>query len=595
MRQELEEELRTELRREVAAATERARAQADTKVRQVEQELEALRQKAGDAATREAELLRQQRELEERARESDVTFEQRLRQETARIADKERAAAEERVATAVAEEARRASAELAALQDRLARAAEREGELAQKQDDLRRREQEMGDELERRVAVEAKRARDAARAEADERVARERAEDVERHERAASEAQRKLLEASQREAALLAKQRELETRERAAIVEAERRINAESARIRAEIEARANERAATEADRRRLLEEEQAQYIAQLKRDLEAMRERVHQRSGESVGEAQEVVLRDTLRDAFATDTVDDVAKGMQGGDVLHHVNASDGRACGTILWESKRTRAFSHEWLAKLRDDQRAAGAECAVIVSQALPPDVRHFELREGVWICSWACAIPLAAALRVGMLEAAVARASSEGRGEKMALLYEYLTGAEFRNRVTGMLEAFQEMQHGLESERRAMLTQWKRRERQIQRALTNITAFYGDLQGLAGKRLEDLPLLSLGELALPAAAEEGDETDGDVPEGEGADPRLVELLYELIPADGSAVGNATLAGMLEERALVTLGVEAGRSVYQRSRQVLITSGRIRKGRGRGGSVARAGMGG
>lgn len=141
-------------------------------------------------------------------------------------------------------------------------------------------------------------------------------------------------------------------------------------------------------------------------------------------GEAQEVVLRDLLETAFSTDSIEDVPKGVHGADLLHHVRASDGRDCGAIIWESKRTKSWSDDWLRKLRDDQRTAGAACAVIVSQVLPPDVRHFALVDGVWICAWPYATALGAALRVGLAEVAHARQVAEGRGEKMQMLFDYL---------------------------------------------------------------------------------------------------------------------------------------------------------------------------
>jgi hypothetical protein len=215
------------------------------------------------------------------------------------------------------------------------------------------------------------------------------------------------------------------------------------------------------------------------------------------------------LAQAFPLDDVVEVPKGMNGADLIQRVRGGDGRDCGGILWESKRTKAWSDSWLAKLRDDVRVADAGCAVIVTQTLPQDIRHFGLRGGVWICAWPYASALGAILRAGLVEVAMARRVAEGRGEKMQMLYDYLTGTEFRNRVGGFVEAFKEMQEELDRERRAMMTTWKRRERLMERALNNVTAFYGDLQGIAGQGLEDLPSLALDDsrqLALPVDDDE-----------------------------------------------------------------------------------------
>jgi hypothetical protein len=172
-------------------------------------------------------------------------------------------------------------------------------------------------------------------------------------------------------------------------------------------------------------------------------------------------------------------------------VRGGNRRDGSCIVWESKRTRAWSDGWLSKVRDDQREAGAACAVIVTQVLPADIRSFGLKEGVWVRAPPYAGALGAALRGGLLEVAVAKRAAEGSGQKMQLLYDYMTGTEFRNRVGGLIEAFVEMQEDLTSEKRTMLTRWNRRGKIVDRALDNITALCGDLQGIAGRQLGDRP--------------------------------------------------------------------------------------------------------
>jgi hypothetical protein len=339
----------------------------------------------------------------------------------------------------------------------------------------------------------------------------------------------------------------------------------------------AAERAALDADHQRLVDEEHRQQIEGMKKHIAELQRRAQQGSQQLQGEAQEIVLRDLLVEAFGDDEIEDVQKGVHGADAVHRVLGPGGRDCGAIVWESKRTKAFCDDWLAKARDDQRSVGAACAVIVTHAMPPDIRHFGLKGDVWICAWPYAAALGAALRATLVEVALARRSAEGRGEKMQMLYEYLTGTEFRNRVGGFVEAFKEMQDDLEREKRAMLTTWKRRERLMQRARDNITAFYGDLQGIAGRQLQDLPPLALEAGAIVAEGADGDE--------------LTALLYTLVPDDGSNAGNGSLLERFMEQALAELGVIVTADDYERCKGALLADGRIRRGKGKGGSVCRA----
>jgi hypothetical protein len=385
--------------------------------------------------------------------------------------------------------------ELALARSKLADAHQKEAALLRERRELGEQKEQLALDVERRVAEEARRMCDRQTKVIQERWARETEERLRQKEQELLEARSKIGVAAAKEADLLKKQRELEEREQCLAVDLERRLADETRRIRQEETRLAEERATLEREQQRLREEEHRQTIDSLKRNVQELQRRIQQGSQQAQGEAQEVLLTDLLVEAFEWDTIEDVGKGVSGADVLQRVRAQDGRECGTLVWESKRTKSWSDGWLPKLRDDQRAAGAVGAILVTQELPKDVHHFGFREGVWICAWPYAVALGSAIRAGIVEVALAKRAVEGRGEKMQMLYEYLTGAEFRNRIGGFVEAFREMQDDLDREKRAMLTLWKRRERQMQRARDNITAFYGDLQGIAGKKLEDLPELAL----------------------------------------------------------------------------------------------------
>ena len=178
-------------------------------------------------------------------------------------------------------------------------------------------------------------------------------------------------------------------------------------------------------------------------------------------------------------------------GDVVQRVMGDRNQLCGTILWESKRTKNWTDGWLAKLREDQRKAKADVALIVSSVLPKGVHTFDQIEGVWVAEPRCAIPVAVALRHYLIELATARQAGEGQQTKMELVYGYLTGPRFRHRVEAIVEKFSEMQEDLNKERKFMTRNWAKREEQIRGVLEGTSGLYGDLQGIAGKALEEIP--------------------------------------------------------------------------------------------------------
>ncbi|UJS16798.1 MAG: DUF2130 domain-containing protein [Candidatus Jettenia sp.] len=203
----------------------------------------------------------------------------------------------------------------------------------------------------------------------------------------------------------------------------------------------------------------------------------------------------------FSHDIIEPVPKGEHGGDVLHRVTSIPGQCCGTILWESKRTKNWSDGWLSKLREDQRAAKAEIAVIVSQTLPKGVETFELIDGVWVTHPRAALPVAVTLRHTLIEIASARQATDGQQTKMEMVYQYLTGPRFRQRVQAIVEAFSSMQEDLDKEKKVITKQWAKREEQIDRVMQATVGMYGDLQGIAGKTLQEIEGLGLQALESP----------------------------------------------------------------------------------------------
>jgi hypothetical protein len=251
---------------------------------------------------------------------------------------------------------------------------------------------------------------------------------------------------------------------------------------------------------------EKEEQIASMTRQIEELKRRAEQGSQQLQGEVLELELETLLRHEFPLDVIEPVAKGQLGADVVQRVNTREISGAGSILWEIKRTKNWSDGWLAKLRGDLRAAHADVALIISQALPAGVDTFDHRDGVWVAAPQCAIPVAIALRQLLISVAAARRSSEGQLTKTEMIYDYLTGPRFRHRVEAIVEQFTEMQADLEKERRSITRSWAKREQQIRTVLESTAGMYGDLQGIAGRSIPEVAGLDLDLLEGPDDAGE-----------------------------------------------------------------------------------------
>jgi hypothetical protein len=304
----------------------------------------------------------------------------------------------------------------------------------------------------------------------------------------------KLAEAQSMQAELIRKQRELEDAKRGMNLTIEKRVQEGLSTVREQAQKEAE-------DQLKLKVMEKEQTIASMQKQIEDLKRKSEQGSQQLQGEVQELELEELLRMKFPRDMIEPIPKGEHGGDIIHRVIGPLGQTCGTILWESKRTKNWSDGWLTKLREDQRAAKAEVAVIVSQALPKEVQTFDLIDGVWVTHPRAALPVAVTLRHTLIEVTCARQASEGQQTKMDMIYQYLTGPRFRQRVQAIVEAFSSMQEDLEKEKKVITKQWAKREEQIQRVMQATVGMYGDLQGIAGKTLQEIEGLGLKALEGP----------------------------------------------------------------------------------------------
>jgi hypothetical protein len=242
---------------------------------------------------------------------------------------------------------------------------------------------------------------------------------------------------------------------------------------------------------------EREETINSMMKEIENLRRKAEQGSQQAQGEALEIEIEETLASFFPFDKIEPVPKGQLGGDILQRVHNPSGKLCGTILWESKRTKTWSDGWLSKLREDQRQAKAEVAILVTQVLPKGIGSFDFKERVWVTEPAVMIPLATLLRQKLIEVAGAQHTAEGTQSKAEMVYHYMTGTQFRQRVQAIVEAFTTMQGDLASERKAITKQWAKRESQIERVMQGTIGMYGDLQGIAGKSMSEIKELEFKE--------------------------------------------------------------------------------------------------
>jgi hypothetical protein len=309
----------------------------------------------------------------------------------------------------------------------------------------------------------------------------------------------KLADAQKVQAEMMRRERELEDAKREIDLTVEKKVqeNLVAVRDKARLEAE-------DALKAKVTEKET--QIAGMQRQIEALRRKADQGSQQLQGEALEIELESLLRSRFTHDLIEPVAKGEFGGDVVHRVLGPGGQACGTILWESKRTKAWNAAWLGKLRDDQRAAKAEIALIVSTALPKEVEGFDLVDNVWVTEPRFAIPLAIALRQSLIDVAASRQAQEGQQTKMEMVYAYLTGPRFRHRIDAIVEKFTDMQADLDRERKTMTRLWAKREEQLRGVLDSTAGLYGDLQGIAGRAMQEIESLHVLMIEVKGEAAE-----------------------------------------------------------------------------------------
>jgi hypothetical protein len=313
----------------------------------------------------------------------------------------------------------------------------------------------------------------------------------------------KLGQAQKNELEVRRQRQALEQEKNAIELEVARQLDEERKRIRESTQKE-------EADRHQLQLDEKEKLIKDMKGQIEELQRKSQQGSQQLQGEVQELALEGRLREAFPKDEIEAVPVGRNGGDVVQKVIGQSGLVCGVIVWESKRTKTWSDAWLAKNREDQRAARAHVGVIVSAALPRGVDAFNHLGGVWVTSFSCAIPLAIALRQGLIEAASSQLANQDREGKTDRLFAYVTGPEFKQRVSAIVEGVASLSSELDRNMRSNEASYARQQKSIELTVRSAAGLCGAFQGILGKCMPEIQGLEPPQLeAMPPALELGDQ--------------------------------------------------------------------------------------
>lgn len=358
-----------------------------------------------------------------------------------------------------------------------------------KEDEFRTQLQQKEDEIHKFVAEERKKFT----AQVEEQVKKKLESDYEtqmkflQQQNADNEA--KLNEARRKELEFLKKEQQLQDKEKELELEMQRLINEEKVRLTDAIRKQ-------EEERNQLKFKEYEKQLEDQKKLVEEMRRKAEQGSMQLQGEVQELALEELLRGTFVFDDISEVGKGVRGADCIQTVRNNLGQECGRIIYESKRTKDFSADWIDKLKADMRGQGADIAVLVTQAMPKDMDSFGERNGVWVCSFAEVKAVAQVLRDSVLRIYNVAKSQENKGDKMTLLYNYLTGSEFTEQWKAIREGFMAMKISIQKERDSMERIWKAREKQLEKILLSSAHIRGSIDGIAGMESIDMNLLEDG---------------------------------------------------------------------------------------------------
>lgn len=317
----------------------------------------------------------------------------------------------------------------------------------------------------------------------------------EREERAEIEMKKRLMEREK----LLREKAEKDAMEKALVEmhEREQKLSREREMLEVMMKKKIQEEAEKAREEERMKNLELQKKLDDQNKLIHEMKRKSEQGSMQMQGEVQELAIETYLAATFSRDEIEEVSKGKRGGDCVHIVKNEYNHICGRILYESKRTKHFSHEWIAKIKDDMRLQQADLGVIVTEALPEGMTRFGEVEGIWVCTFLEFKALALLFRQNLVRIGEVVASQENKGDKMQMIYSYVTSTEFKQKLEAAFESYREMQEDLLKEKTVITSQWAKREKRLLKAMENLVCLYGDVRGIAGGAVQEIRALEMSE--------------------------------------------------------------------------------------------------
>jgi hypothetical protein len=308
-----------------------------------------------------------------------------------------------------------------------------------------------------------------------------------------ADTEEKLKLSRQKELEFLQKEQQLKNKEEELELSLQKKLQEARASLAEEIRQQEHQKNDLKETAYQMKLQEMQKQLEDQKKLAEEMRRKAEQGSMQMQGEVQELLLEKMLRESFPFDAVEEVGKGVEGADCIQVVRNHTGKECGRIIYESKRTKGWNNNWVDKLKSDMRNRGADVAILVTQTFPRDMERFGEKDGVWICNFQEVISIAALMRSGIMNMYEIQKSQENKGDKMQMLYDYMTGVEFRGQIASIAEGFKSLRDNITRERMQMEKIWKEREKVLEKVLLSTSGLYGSVKGIAGASLGDVPLL------------------------------------------------------------------------------------------------------
>ena len=331
-------------------------------------------------------------------------------------------------------------------------------------------------------------------------IASEYEAQLQQFQKNAADAEIKLNAARAKEVEFLQKEQNLKTKEAELEITLHRKLIEEREKLQEQLAKEEAEKNSLKEQQFAMRTKELEKQIEDQKKLVEEMRRKQEQGSMQLQGEVQELMLEELLQTTFPFDKIEEVGKGVRGADCIQTVRNQFGSESGKIIYESKRTKDFANDWIEKLKSDMRTLGADVAIIVTQTLPKDMERFGEKDGVYICTFTEVRSVALLLRNALLKIAEAKKSQENKGDKMVMLYDYLTSSEFSEQWKAIREGFMSMKLSIQKERDMMEKLWKSREKQLEKVLLNAAHIKGSVEGIAGADAVNLSITSSDDDAL-----------------------------------------------------------------------------------------------